>query len=407
VRAGRWARRVDLVDEALASALSRPGRAALTSFGAAVGIGALVATVGIAHTAATQILARFDELEATTVVATAFDESAPAEARPDPSEVRHLPFEADGRLTRLAGVRAAGSVSRLEVGPVTGVVVDPLAAPQLAVAAASPGLLGAVRGELLEGRWIDPFHDRAAAPVAVLGRAAATRLGITRVDAQPTVLIGATPFVVIGLLDRVEREHGLLDAVIIPEGTAARWLGLRGPTRIVVETQVGAAVSIADQVPLALVPSDPAAVAIRAPVDLSELRSGAARDVNTLFVLLSAVILAVGALGIADVTLVAVFERVGEIGLRRALGGTRGEVAAQVLLETTLLGLLGGSVGMAGGVLVVLGAAAAQAWTPVLDLRLCGVAPLLGATVGLLAGLYPARRAAAIEPARAVRRDLG
>jgi putative ABC transport system permease protein len=96
-------------------------------------------------------------------------------------------------------------------------------------------------------------------------------------------------------------------------------------------------------------------------------------------------------------------ERIGEIGLRRALGAGRRHIIAQFLTESTFLGLLGGAVGAALGVLVTVGISAIKQWTPVMDGRIPFTAPALGAVVGLLAGLYPAMRAASLEPVEALR----
>jgi len=111
----------------------------------------------------------------------------------------------------------------------------------------------------------------------------------------------------------------------------------------------------------------------------------------------------VGAIGIANVTLVSVLERVGEIGLRRALGAARRHVAAQFLLESTAMGMLGGIAGASLGTLVVVGISAARTWTPVLDPIYLLAAPLLGALIGLVSGTYPAIRAARLEPVDALR----
>jgi ABC-type antimicrobial peptide transport system permease subunit len=119
--------------------------------------------------------------------------------------------------------------------------------------------------------------------------------------------------------------------------------------------------------------------------------------------MLGGVSLLVGAIGIANVTLVSVIERTGEIGLRRALGATRRHIAMQFLLESSTMGLVGGILGASIGSLVVIGVAAYQDWTPVLDPLVPFAAPLLGALVGLISGTYPAFRAARLEPVEALR----
>jgi ABC-type antimicrobial peptide transport system permease subunit len=114
----------------------------------------------------------------------------------------------------------------------------------------------------------------------------------------------------------------------------------------------------------------------------------------------------VGAIGIANVTLVSVMERTGEIGLRRALGATRRHIALQFLLESSAIGIVGGILGASLGTLVVVGVSAYESWTPVLDPYVPFAAPLIGGLVGLLAGSYPALRAARMEPVEALRSGM-
>ena len=153
----------------------------------------------------------------------------------------------------------------------------------------------------------------------------------------------------------------------------------------------------------ALNPSDPSLLRVAAPPDPEQLRGGVKNDLQALFLLLGGVSLLVGALGIANVTLVSVLERVGEIGLRRALGAARRHIAAQFLIESTVMGLLGGIIGTSLGTLVVVGVAASRTWTPVLEPWVPLIAPLIGGLIGLLSGTYPSLRAAAMEPVEALR----
>jgi putative ABC transport system permease protein len=121
------------------------------------------------------------------------------------------------------------------------------------------------------------------------------------------------------------------------------------------------------------------------------------------FLILGAIALLAGGLGIANVTLLSVMERVGEIGLRRALGATRRNIAQQFMVESVVIGLLGGLIGAALGIVAVVVVSITQEWTPILDPVVAIGSALLGAVVGLLAGLYPAMRASAIEPITALR----
>ena len=172
---------------------------------------------------------------------------------------------------------------------------------------------------------------------------------------------------------------------------------------MVVETQIGANALISQQIPLALRPDDPRTLRIESPPEPQRVRDAVQGDLNVLFLILGGVSLLVGAIGIANVTLVSVIERTGEIGLRRALGATRLHIASQFLLESGTLGLVGGILGASAGTLVVVGIAAYQGWTPVLDPLVPFAAPFIGAVTGVVSGAYPSIRAARMEPVEALR----
>ena len=391
----------DLLQEVIAGIFARPGRMALTVLGVVIGLTALVATLGLARTAGNRIITQFDELAATEILVTAKSGLGGV----DP---RVIPWDASARLQRLNGVVAAGTLSEIDIANAlvsASAIKDPKqqSAFKLAVQAASPSLFTAVRAKVASGRLPDAGHAQRADRVAVLGPEAAQRLGIVAVAHLPAIAIGDQIYLVIGILEAVARQPDLLASVIIPEGTARHDFGLIGPSAVVIETRIGATALIARQTPLALRPDDPSLLKVEFAPEPQRVRDAVQGDLNRMFLLLGGLSLIVGAIGIGNITLVSVIERIGEIGLRRAMGATRGHIALQFLLESATMGLIGGIFGASLGVLIVVAVSAYQLWIPVLEPAAPFLAPLIGCAIGLVAGLYPALRAAHLEPVEAVR----
>ena len=160
-------------------------------------------------------------------------------------------------------------------------------------------------------RLVDGGYSRRPDRVAVLGPNAAEQLGVTRIDGLRSISIGDDVFLVIGMLDSVQRKHDLLSSVIIPEGTARRLYHMSAPESVVAETEVGAASMLSRQLPLALRPDAPSGLKVASPEEPQRIRSGIESDLNILFLMLGGVSLLVGAIGIANVTLVSVMEHNG------------------------------------------------------------------------------------------------
>lgn len=399
-----WTDPRDLWTEALAGILARPVRSALTTLGTILGITTLVITIGVASTAGNQIVGRFDALTATSV-SVKVPPPAPGENDTGPL----VDWTATHAVTHLAGVN---SVAALADSPTTNSVQvrsnniktpgDPTS-QTLAIIAATPDLPTAVHGTMTAGHFYDTGNTTRHDQVAVLGDQAAQLLNIHDIQNAPAIFLKGQAYTVIGILNGIKRERRLSTAVILPPTTAADRLGLTDPNLILINTALGAAQQVARQAPIALAPGHQTSLTVTAPPDLTKARDGVQNDVNGLFLVLGLVSLIVGAIGIANVTLVTVMERIGEIGLRRALGASRRHITTQFLLESTTIGLLGGIIGTALGITTVVCVAITKQWTPVLNLNLALGAPLAGALVGLTAGLYPSLRAAHMEPVDALR----
>lgn len=393
----------DMLAESLAGLVQRPGRSVLTMLGTVLGVGAFVAVLGLTSTAAGQISASFNVLRATTVTV---DDVSPKSGE---TPVVHFPQDSDERIQRLNGVVAAGvwwnapaHNPRIGTQP-----MPPSDSPGTGVSvfAASPGALRAIQPTLRSGTLYNGFHQRRGEPVCVLGSGAARVLGITRLDNRPVVFIDDTAYTVVGIISDTQRKPEALMGAMLPTTTALKAFGPPSdpPAEMIIHTRIGAARLLAHQAPIALLPQHPALLHAAPPPDPHALRDSVGTSLSGLFLLLAGICLVIGALGIANTTLVAILERTGEIGLRRSLGARRRHIAAQFLTESTTLGTLGGLIGTALGVCTVLTVALVQHWTAVVDPLTVLPAPLVGSVVGLLAGLHPALRAARIEPLEALR----
>ncbi|NEK84588.1 ABC transporter permease [Blastococcus saxobsidens] len=377
----------------------------MTIAGTVLGISALITTIGLAQTTAGQIARQFDADAATQLVVTPRTASTGGGAV---VATGALPWDAVPRLERLAGIESAALLAEVSLpgAVVTTVPVNDPSQPPSApppVYAASEALLDTIGGRLSTGRFFDAGHDLRADRVAVLGVRAADRLGVQRVDTQPSVFVDGIAYAVLGVIDSVDARAELLNAVVLPTGTARADFRLSAPGDAQARIAVGAGPQLRGQAALALAPDDPESLDVSAPDGRSQLGRDVQADVNGVFVILSAVVLVAGGVGIANVTMLSVMERVGEIGLRRAIGATRRQIAGQFVAESVVVGLLGGLIGAALGVFAVVAISAVRAWTPVVDPWIALGGALLGAVVGLVAGGFPARRAARIEPVDALR----
>jgi putative ABC transport system permease protein len=386
----------DLATLASIGLRTRKLRAGLSALGIAIGVAAIVAVLGLAASSRGALLNEIARLGTNLLTVTNGQTFSGVTAR--------LPVTAPGMITRLRGVTAVQDIGLADgVSAYKSPYIPAIETNGLSVDAATLGLPAVTGTSLAEGRFLNAATARE--PVAVLGAVTAQLMGIDRVRPGMRIWAGGQWFYVTGILNPATYDPGLDSAVLVGFPAAQKYLNFDGhPSKIYVRTvNTQAAAARVDSLlgPQAK-PENPSQVNVSRPSDALIAAADAKGALDTLFLGLGAVALLVGAIGAANIMVISVLERRHEIGLRRALGATRGQIRAQFLAEAILLSLTGGAAGVA------IGAAAVAAYT-----RGHGEAVVippqawaggLAATViiGALTGLLPAIRAARLSPTQAL-----
>jgi putative ABC transport system permease protein len=388
-------RPADVLRAGAAGLRYRRTRTLLSALGIAIGIAALVSVLGITKSSQSALLAEIDQLGTNMLTVANGQNLSGGEAE--------LPAYATAMITRLPGVGPVAPTALLSHASVyrTG-KVPPFDTGGLAVRAVSQSLLSALGGTIRQGSFLTGATGRF--PVTVLGYQAAESLGLANLDGRPRVLIGGQWFAVVGILNPMPLTPEIDRSALVGFGAAARLLGYDGhPSMIYVRTDVLRTAQVASLLGPQADPVDPGTVAVSQPSAVLTARLAVVSASTELFLGLGAIVLLVGAIGIANVMIIAVLERRSEIGLRRALGATRHHIALQFVTESAVLSALGGVAGVLSGVAATAGLAAARHWTMLIPgYGIWG--SMAGAVViGGIAGLYPAIRAARLSPAEALR----
>jgi putative ABC transport system permease protein len=389
-------RPVDLAALASTGLRTRKLRAALSGLGIAIGVAAIVAVLGLAASSSAALLAEIARLGTNLLTVTNGQTltGAPAE----------LPVTAPGMIARLPGV-----TSVQDTGTVGGVsaykspLIPPIQTNALSVDAATPGLPAAAGTSLAQGRFLNAATARQ--PVAVLGAVTARLLGIDRIRPGMRIWVGGQWFYVTGILNPATYAPEIDSSVLVGFPAAEKYLGFDGhPSKIYVRTaDTQAVVTRVDSLLGAQAnPENPNQVTVSQPSDALTARADAAGAFNTLFLGLGAVALLVGAIGVANIMIISVLERRSEIGLRRALGATRGQIRAQFLAEAILLSLAGGAAGVIAGAAATVIYARAHGEAVVIPPQAWAGGLAAAVIIGALAGLLPAIRAARLSPTQAL-----
>ena len=372
----------------------RAGRVGLCASGVALGVAAMVAVLVLSSSSRAAVVARVDALGTNLLTVTPGQDPG--------SGAAHLSPDSVAMVGRIGPVQRTSAVEALAQTVRRNDRVDPADTGGIAVAAAGSDLALTLRLHLDGGRFLAPATDRF--PVVVLGAQAATYLGVDLVDGRAQVWLGQRWFTVIGVLDPSLLAPELDRSALISFAQARAAFGAGGsPSAIYVRTDPAEISAVQAVLAATTDPQAPQAVAIARPSDALTARAAATSAYTALLVGIGAVALMVGGLGIANMLVVSVLERRVEIGVRRALGATSIDIAVQFVGEAVGVSTAGGILGVVAGTMLAAGYGTVRGWPVTVAPGVLAVAALAATLIGAVAGLYPARRAASLAPAEALR----
>jgi putative ABC transport system permease protein len=373
---------------------SRKLRAGLSALGIAIGVAAIVAVLGLSASSQAGLLAEINQLGTNLLTATNGQSAT--------GGIVELPTTAPAMIGRIGGVQQVQSTGTINgVGAFRSPFIHSTDTNGLTVDATSIDLLPVIATRLAEGHYLNAAT--AQEPVAVLGATSAQLLGIDHVYPGERIWVGGQWFYLAGILDPAVLASAIDTSVLVGYPAAEKYLGFDGHPSTVYLRARNERVNAADDLLAATAnPENPSGVNISQPSAALVAQADAKGAFDGLFLGLGAVALLVGAVGVANIMIISVLERRSEIGLRRALGATKGHIRTQFLSEAVLLGLFGGVVGVAVGAAATAIYAHTKHWATVIPTEAWAGGIAASLIIGAIAGLVPALRAARLSPTQAL-----
>ena len=390
-------RRLQLSDIARLSIVglrARKLRAGLSALGIAIGVAAIVAVLGLSASSQAGLLAEISRL-GTNLLTVSNGQSLTG-------GTAELPTTSPGMIGRISGVQQVQSTGTVDgASAYRNPYIPSVESNGLTVQAASVSLLGVVATKVAQGDYLNAAT--AQGPVAVLGAAAAQLLGIDHIYPGERLWVGGQWFYLAGILKTAVLASNIDTSVLVGYRAAEKYLGFDGhPSTIYLRAQTDRVNGVDNLLAGTANPESPNEVNVSQPSSALVAQADAKSALNGLFLGLGAVALLVGAVGVANIMIISVLERRSEIGLRRALGATRGHIRTQFLSEAILLGLLGGAVGVTLGAAATAVYAHTKHWATVIPSEAWAGGLAASIIIGGVVGLIPALRAARISPTQAL-----
>jgi putative ABC transport system permease protein len=330
-------RPADLARVASVGLRTRRLRAALSALGIAIGVAAIVAVLGLSQSSANGLISEIDALGTNLLTVTNGQTLA--------GQTAELPESAPAMIGRIGPVTDVQDTGSTGADAYRSPLIPSIDTNALDVQAATLQLLSAVGTSVARGAYLNAATARE--PMAVLGARAAQFLGIDRVFSGERIWVGGQWFYLAGILKPAVLAPEIDTSVLVGFPAAEKYLSFDGhPSTIYVRTQQNQVDAVHSVLAAAADPEDPGEVGVSQPSSALVARAAAQSALNGLFLALGAVALLVGGVGVANIMVISVMERRSEIGLRRALGATKGQIRAQFLLEAMLLALLGAIAGL-------------------------------------------------------------